>query len=195
MIPKADQTALGTYQFPLKGRIKVTQGIHGGISHLGLVNGYAWDFVIVNEEGEFCTAWDKKEDHFIYGAPVHAAADGVVTFVHDSDPDTEPGQNDPAYDGNFINIRHPNGETSIYAHIKEGSSLVKAGDPVRQGRQIAVVGCSGRYADFPHLHFQVNRENHSVEARLTGLKRFLDGSWVDQESHLPQQDEILQTSW
>ena len=196
MVPSSDQKALGFYQFPLNNeRIKVTQGNHGGISHLGLLGGYAWDFVVVDESGKFSSQWEGKENHYIYGAAVYAAADGVVEYVNDSDPDTEPGENDPLYSGNVINIRHENGEVSVYVHLRQHTSLVRMGDAVRQGQQIAEVGCSGRYVDFPHLHFQVNRANHSVETKLMGIKLRRDDGWIDPGPYVPQGDDTLKPDW
>ena len=126
---------------------------------------------------------------------VYAAADGRVEHVHDSDPDTEPGKNDPRYGGNAIDIRHENSELSIYVHLLQGSSLVKVGDRVRRGQKIAAVGCSGRYVDFPHLHFQVNRGFHSVETKLSGTKLLRDGGWIDPGAYVPKQEDILRAEW
>ena len=85
--------------------------------------------------------------------PVLAAADGVVTFVHD---DSNVGGSDPSYWNytNFISIMHSNGEYSRYDHLKYGSAIVRVGQQVRAGQEIAKVGMTG-YTYIPHLHFQV----------------------------------------
>lgn len=49
--------------------------------------------------------------------------------------------------------------TVIYAHCSE--ILVKEGDKIKQGEQIAKVGSTGK-ATGPHLHFEIRRENRAV---------------------------------
>ena len=85
--------------------------------------------------------------------PVLAAADGVVTFVHD---DSNIGGSDPSYWNftNFITIKHSNGEYSRYDHLEYGSAKVRVDQQVRAGQEIARVGMTG-YTYIPHLHFQV----------------------------------------
>ncbi len=87
------------------------------------------------------------------GTPVLAAADGVVTFVHD---DSNVGGASPSYLSytNFISIMHPNGEYSRYDHLEYGSAKVRVGQQVRSGQEIARVGMTG-FTYIPHLHFHV----------------------------------------
>jgi murein DD-endopeptidase MepM/ murein hydrolase activator NlpD len=42
----------------------------------------------------------------------------------------------------------------MYAHLKKGSVMVKAGDTVKAGQKIAEVGNSGN-APFSHLHYHL----------------------------------------
>ncbi len=88
-----------------------------------------------------------------YDTPVLAAADGTVTFVRD---DSEKGGPSIAfwYDSNFIVIQHPNMEYSRYDHLATRSAMVKPGQQVKTGQQIARVGTTG-FTLLPHLHFQV----------------------------------------
>jgi murein DD-endopeptidase MepM/ murein hydrolase activator NlpD len=76
------------------------------------------------------------------GTPIFAAAGGVVASaeVH------------PQF-GNEVRIDHGNGLSTLYAHASR--LVVKAGDIVRQGQQIALVGTTGRSTG-PHLHFEVH---------------------------------------
>lgn len=54
--------------------------------------------------------------------------------------------------GNYVKINHPNGYTTLYAHM---SSLnVSAGQSVSKGTQIGVMGSTGRSTGM-HLHFEV----------------------------------------
>jgi murein DD-endopeptidase MepM/ murein hydrolase activator NlpD len=78
------------------------------------------------------------------GTAVVAAAGGVVTTVAFS----------PEY-GNMVDVDHDNGLTSRYAHLSK--SLVRVGDIVMKGQNIANVGATGR-ATGPHLHFEVREK-------------------------------------
>ena len=194
LLPREEQRSRQTYALPLRGkRIKVHQGNNETISHLGLMNGYHWDFVMVDESGAYGKNTGRKEGHYVFGAAVHAAADGTVVLVHDTSPDTEPMKNHPTAGPNRIVLRHPNGELTVYIHLKRGSGRVKPGDNVRSGQVIALVGCSGSFVDIPHLHFGVMRNDISLEARLTGFTLYRRGIPSGTGPLVPQKDDILST--
>ena len=75
------------------------------------------------------------------GKPIVAAAGGLVITQ----------TRDPEY-GNMIEIDHGNDVITRYAHASK--VLVKKGDLVKRGQEIALVGTSGRSTG-PHLHFEV----------------------------------------
>lgn len=75
------------------------------------------------------------------GTPIHASAGGMVVYA-----DTHPQY------GNMIEIDHGNQVITRYAHASK--LLVKVGDVVRRGREIAKVGSTGRSTG-NHLHFEV----------------------------------------
>jgi hypothetical protein len=83
------------------------------------------------------------------GDPIYAVADGQVLLASDGGPGW----------GNVIIILHAyteNGERkyvqSYYGHVE--TMLVRPGDEVKRGQQIATVGSAdGRY--FAHLHFEM----------------------------------------
>ena len=78
------------------------------------------------------------------GTVVLTAAGGVVAAVEFQ-----------AEYGNIVDVDHDNGLTSRYAHLSR--SLVKVGDVVMKGQQIAFVGSTGRTTG-PHLHFEVREK-------------------------------------
>jgi murein DD-endopeptidase MepM/ murein hydrolase activator NlpD len=57
-------------------------------------------------------------------------------------------------DGNSIVLDLGSGRYALYAHLRAGSIMVKAGDRVQRGQAIARVGNSGNTLA-PHLHFHV----------------------------------------
>jgi hypothetical protein len=61
--------------------------------------------------------------------------------------------------GNVIEIKHPDGYITLYAHNKE--NLVEPGDMVKKGQQIALLGSTGRSTG-PHVHFEVHRDNKHI---------------------------------
>ncbi|MCX7896380.1 MAG: M23 family metallopeptidase [Rhodocyclaceae bacterium] len=78
------------------------------------------------------------------GTPILAAAAGIVVSV----------EKHPEY-GNYVELDHGQGLTTRYAHAQ--SVLVKVGEIVRRGQQIATVGSSGRTTG-PHLHFEIRKD-------------------------------------
>lgn len=76
------------------------------------------------------------------GTPIVAAAGGVVVAA----------QWHPEY-GNLVDIDHGNGLKTRYAHASR--MLVKPGDLVKPGQQVALVGSTGRSTG-AHLHFEVH---------------------------------------
>lgn len=83
------------------------------------------------------------------GTPVVAPAKGRVKFV---------GRKGPL--GNAIVLDHGFGVSTLYGHNEE--LLVKAGEEVERGQQIAAVGSSGRSTG-PHLHYVVQIGGKSTD--------------------------------
>lgn len=77
------------------------------------------------------------------GTPIFASADGVVQKA---------GWNRGGY-GNLVEIRHPDGSMTRYAH--NSRILVQVGQPVRQGETIALMGSTG-HSTGPHTHFEIH---------------------------------------
>jgi murein DD-endopeptidase MepM/ murein hydrolase activator NlpD len=77
------------------------------------------------------------------GTPIYSAGPGVVV---------RSGWNSGGY-GNMVDIRHPDGSMTRYAH--NSRNLVREGQEVRQGQQIAEMGSTG-YSTGPHLHFEIH---------------------------------------
>lgn len=82
------------------------------------------------------------------GTPLHATADGVVSFADRS------GGN-----GNIVVIEHGHGLTTVYAHNTRNT--VKPGQTVKRGQVIAYSGSTG-ISTGPHVHYEVWRNGTSV---------------------------------
>lgn len=81
------------------------------------------------------------------GTPIKAAASGIVTGVGNTDL----VRTCYSY-GKWIFIKHPNGLSTLYAHLS--NQLVRDGQTVTAGQTIGYSGNTG-YSTGPHLHFGV----------------------------------------
>jgi len=120
----------------------------------------AFDILKVDENGNsFKGDGKKNEDYYAFGQEIVAPADGVVTDVVTGVADNVPGRMNPlSAVGNMVMIRHANGEVSVFAHLKFGSTLVKVGDTVKKGQTIGLCGNSGNSSE-AHLHYQLQETN------------------------------------
>jgi len=85
------------------------------------------------------------------GTPVRAAADGSVARA--------------GWAGGYgilVEIIHPDGQTTRYAHLQRIDPSVRRGGFVRRGQVIGAVGMTG-LATGPHLHFEIRRQGVAVD--------------------------------
>lgn len=122
---------------------------------------YSYDLVLVDERNEMSKPEAaQNEDWLSFGAAVRAVEAGTVVKVVSRHPDDrsfdaqESLQDINALLGNYVVLDHGHGVFSAYAHLRQDSARVRAGDKVRRGQPIASVGNSGS-SNFPHLHFQL----------------------------------------
>ncbi|HEV2081089.1 MAG TPA: M23 family metallopeptidase [Brevundimonas sp.] len=68
--------------------------------------------------------------------------------------------------GRFVEVRHPNGMTSLYAHLSRVD--VRSGQELYSGERVGLVGSTG-YSTGPHLHFEMRRNGEHVDpSRIMG---------------------------
>ena len=110
------------------------------------------------------------------GVPiVSAAASGVVTNLHDGEPDRNTSC---AGNPNFVHVRHPDGLTALYYHLKKGSVAVSLGQQVSAGDVLGVAGSSG-CSTAPHLHFELHDAANKI------VDPFRDGLWAAPPAYNP----------
>lgn len=125
--------------------------------------------------------------------PVYAAADGYISRI----------KMDKAGFGHAIYITHPNGYTTLYAHLNDFAPELQAylrkeqykqekwdieiqftasQFPVTKGQQIAWSGNTGG-STAPHLHFEIrdNKTEHPLNPELFGLP------FIDKEAPIPHE--------
>ena len=86
------------------------------------------------------------------GAAVRASARGTVAFV---------GREIKSF-GTLVLVKHDGGIITAYAHL--GDVMVREGDVIEAGQQIATVGLSGK-VDTPQLHFEIRKAREPVDPR------------------------------
>ena len=91
------------------------------------------------------------------GTPVMAAGDGVVLRAGRAG----------GY-GNLIELRHRNGITTRYGHLRAFARGIRSGARVSQGQTIGYVGSTG-LASGPHLHYEFRVNGVAKDARRVAL--------------------------
>ncbi|MGW8883474.1 M23 family metallopeptidase [Streptomyces sp. NPDC055749] len=143
---------------------------------------YAID-IVAEPEGEeamvrpaFRWLWPvvrRNRDFPAFDAPLLAVADGTVVRASHGQRDHLSRNSGPALAylmlieasvrdmtsahrivGNHLVLDLGDGTYAMYAHLRRGSLLVKAGDTVRAGQELARCGNSGNSTE-PHVHFQL----------------------------------------
>lgn len=121
---------------------------------------FAIDWEMINADRKIFVG-DPKDvtSYFAYGKNVLAVKDAKVVAAVDMYKDQVPGGLPEGMtlaeaDGNHIVLDLGNGKYALYAHLKPGSVKVKAGDTVKRGQVMALVGNTGN-TTAPHLHFHV----------------------------------------
>lgn len=168
-IPLVNYKNKNNYIFPLKG----TWQINGNFDCLykfthrsRISEEFALDATSL-DSNNMCLDGIPQEDYHFYGAPLHAAADGVVVHAFDSmDENTRNISHEEwlsiqekhgywaPITGNTITIKHANGEYTKIHHMVKGSIAVSIGDQVTQGQVIGKLGNTG-FSGCPHLHFEL----------------------------------------
>lgn len=130
------------YKLPWKAGVSriLSQGNRSFTSHQGL-HLYAWDFVMPN------------------GTEVLAVRDGIVIEI-------EQKYSTIGLSGNYVYIRHADGQISGYFHLQKNSVQVKIDDTVKQGQTIALSGMTGQ-TTLPHLHFAVFNSDRTASIPIS----------------------------
>jgi murein DD-endopeptidase MepM/ murein hydrolase activator NlpD len=91
------------------------------------------------------------------GTPVRATAEGTVTFAG----------RQGGY-GNMVIIRHANGYTTRYAHLRGFAKGIRSGARVSLKQTVGYVGMTG-LATGPHLHYELRINGQPVNPRTARL--------------------------
>lgn len=148
------------YLFPYEEgqSYRILQGYGSRFSHTGYER-YAVDFKMAE------------------GTPVHAARDGVVARIEESN-DIGCWEDGCGKYANYIVILHDDGTTGEYYHLQKNGALVEQGQQVTAGERIGLSGNTG-HTTTPHLHFAVYRpvewgRTQSIAVRFASADGIVD---------------------
>lgn len=136
---------------PLAGRVVVTQGFDGPLSHVG-----RWRHALDFQRPGTVDLADPQSS--IWDAPVYAPGPGIVETIRNDVADNPLGiANFGEMWGNYVIIRLDAGGWAMVAHLRQGSVAVAPGMRIEIGAYLARVGNSGRSpVSHLHLHAQVS---------------------------------------
>ena len=121
---------------------------------------YAVDWEQLDDAGRISVGpREQLTSYTIFGRQAIAVADARVVTALDNLPEQVPGKLPEAIplaeaDGNAVVLDLGGGRFALYAHLQPGSLRVRAGDRVKRGQTLGLVGNSGN-SSAPHLHFHV----------------------------------------
>lgn len=119
----------------------------------------------LNGKNEHHSGIDINKSTGLNSVNIIAAKDGIVVYPKEVNTNNCPSGSNKSCGGsygNYIIIKHNDGNYTLYAHLYEGSIKVKSGDAVKQGQVIAKMGSSGNSTG-PHLHFEVREGSNAYK--------------------------------
>jgi len=154
---------------------------------------YAYDIVMLQNGKSYKGDSKTNDNYFVFGKDIIAPCDAkvvqVITGVHDNIP----GEMNPKQvTGNTVVIETEAKEYILFAHLKQGSVVVKEGQMLKQGDLIGHCGNSGNSSE-PHLHLSL--QNTISMFGATGGKLFFDKISVNgevKEDYLPEKNDKIQ---
>lgn len=140
---------------------------------------YATDISKLDVWGRSGGVDSKQLENFpIFGEKLYSPCDGEIIIVQNGWTDNKIGDNMPYNAGNTIVIK-TNSAYVLLGHLKNNSIIVKAGDKVKKGQQLAEIGSSGASSGYPHLHIQAMKESYWGSE---GLPIVFDGKFAVKNS-------------
>jgi murein DD-endopeptidase MepM/ murein hydrolase activator NlpD len=149
MVRRAHQTHRRAL-IPIAGRARIAQR-------------FAIDWVQLNAARDATHDGDGKQNknYSAWGKKALAVADATVVAVKDGIPENVPGIASRAVPitldtvgGNYVVLDLGGKRYAFYGHLQPKSLRVKAGERVKRGQVLGLVGNSGNSTE-PHLHFHV----------------------------------------
>jgi murein DD-endopeptidase MepM/ murein hydrolase activator NlpD len=149
-----------------RGHRRVLYTVNGKVHIPGR---FAIDWIKLDNAGKHARGGGSRPaDWYGYGEQVLAVADATVADAQDDmdEPTRVSDSNRVAMEkasGNYVALDLGQGRYVFYEHLKPGSIRVKAGDKVKRGQVIGLLGYTGNTTG-PHLHLHVSNGNTPLDA-------------------------------
>jgi len=155
-----------------------TYDTDAGYNHQG-IDYFLWPF-----------SWKMMQEEQVQ---IVAAAPGMIVARYDGNFDQNCAFNPGSW--NAVFVRHDDGSTAWYGHMKNGSVTAKGlGDFVETGEYLGLVGSSGNSTG-PHLHFELyDADGALMDPNSGACNEWNDESWwADQKPYIDPEINKLQT--
>lgn len=151
-----------------RGHRRVLYAVDGRVHIPGR---FAIDWIRLGDHGGYARGDGAKPAQWYgYAAQVLAVADAVVASTGQGIAEAGTLAEGTAHKvplenaaGNYVALALGDGRYAFYEHLKPGSITVKAGDRVKRGQVIGLLGFTGESTG-PHLHFHVSDANAPLDA-------------------------------
>lgn len=149
-----------------RGHRRVLYTVNGKVHIPGR---FAIDWIKLDKAGRHARGdGSRPADWYGYGEQVLAVADATVADAKDDmdEPTRVSESNKVAMEkasGNYVALDLGQGRYAFYEHLKPGSIRVKAGDKVKRGQVIGLLGYTGNTTG-PHLHLHVSEGHTPLDA-------------------------------
>ncbi len=159
------------------------------------VQQYAYDILMVKDGASYTGDSKRNENYYVFGQDILAPCDAKVVKITKGVYDNIPGEmNREQLLGNSIVLETEKKEYLLFAHLKQGSLLVKEGAQVKQGQVMAQCGNSGNSTE-AHLHLQL--QNVADFFQGTGAKLYFDNILVNgtlKSDYIPVKEDFVKNS-
>ncbi len=167
-----------------------------------LTQRYAYDFIIVNENGlSYKNEGKDLNDYFCFGKEILCPADGIIVEIQNTIKDYKRvGDNSidwktKDFRGNYLIIQHAKDEFSFIAHLKQKSIKVKVGDSVTKSQALGLCGNSGHSTE-PHIHFHLQSKKNfwtaaSLPIRFAKISRKQNAITMIKEHSYIEKNELV----
>lgn len=121
---------------------------------------------IIREYAKDSLVYSVTLDEWITHNGIDIAADKTTVVKAAEEGTVKSIKNDPRY-GLTVVIEHVNGFSSVYSNLLT-AEFIEEGEKVKQGQTIGTVGNTATFeiADEAHLHFEILKDNESLDPEL-----------------------------
>ena len=172
------------FRLPLDGPVTVGWGGSTPANNYHVIAAdqrWAYDLVVTRDGKTHRGEGRNLDDYYIYGMPVLAAADGIVSSVVNDQPESKLGETGKVKNagGNQVVIQVAEKEFLFICHLQPGSINLKPGDKVIAGDEVGLAGNSGNSSEpHIHIHLQDSPKDYGGEGIPMYFHNYLLGSSV-----------------